>query len=123
MDNDLLRDVALNVPSGTYRLTLWATPYCDARGRTRLAYRLTAPGGDRVLFAGEDFAGSPMHADDSDMTVRALLTFLTLRPGDTDPNYFDGYTDEQRAFAAADAENLSLFASEELNYPLPDWED
>jgi hypothetical protein len=44
-----------------------------------------------VLFQGEDFAGSPLHTDDLDETVAALLSFLSLRPGDTDREYFDNY--------------------------------
>jgi len=47
------------------------------------------------LFEGADFAGSPMVADDSDACLATLLTFLTLRPGDTDRDYFDDYTPEQ----------------------------
>jgi hypothetical protein len=51
-----------------------------------------------IIFEGEDFAGSPMDADDSDETVAALLTFLTLRRGDTDAEYFESYTPEQLAW-------------------------
>jgi hypothetical protein len=61
-----------------------------------------------VLFEGTDFAGSPMHADDSDDTIRSLMTFLTLKPGDTDADYFEGYTDAQRDYCSAHAEALSM---------------
>ena len=37
-----------------------------------------------------------MTADDSDECLATLLVFLTLRPGDTDADYFDGYTERQR---------------------------
>jgi len=123
---DTLRDVALPCSSGTYRLTMHATPRTDRRGQTIIGYTLTSPTGV-VLFDGSDFAGSPMNADDSDETVRCLVGFLTMRPGDTDPEYFDNYTDEQRAFCDSDAEELSLFAIEaDSDYPaepLTDWTD
>ncbi len=59
-----------------------------------------------VLFEGEDFGNSPMHAIDSDATVGSLMGFLTLRPGDTDADYFDAYTPEQLAYCAHHAEAL-----------------
>ena len=105
---DTLRDVILD----GYRLTTWATPKTDWRGQTRIGYQFSSPDG-AVIFEGEDFSGSPMHADDSDETLRALLSFLTLRPGDTDREYFDSYTPEQMAFAQGPAEGLSLWAMDE----------
>lgn len=104
---DILRDV--NVEG--YRLTTYATTGRDSRGQTTIGYRFHGRDG-KVIFAGEDFHGSPMHADDSDATLRALLGFLTLRPGDTDREYFEGYTPEQMAFARGDAERLSMWSFE-----------
>ena len=72
-------------------LEVSATNRTDWRGQTVLGYELTDRDGETV-FEGEDFAGSPMQADDSDDTLRALLGFLTLRPGDTDSEYFEAYT-------------------------------
>ena len=40
-----------------------------------------------------------MHSIDSDQAVAALMGFLTLKPGDTDREYFDAYTPEQLAWA------------------------
>lgn len=100
-----------------FTLSTWATDRTDARGCTRIKYRLTERRGSEtgaagriVLFEGSDFCGSPMHADDSDATLGALLAFLTLRPGDTDEEYFANYTDAQRAFASEHAETLALEA-------------
>jgi hypothetical protein len=97
-------------------LTMWATNETGNRGQTRIAYCLTqvTPDARRDeplmlnLFEGQDFCGSPMHADDSDETVECLIGFLTLRPGDTDSEYFDKYTPEQAAFCDAYAEDLSV---------------
>lgn len=76
-----------------FRVDLWDTGTRDWRGQTRLAYRLRDRG--ETIFAGEDFCGSPMHADDSLDTIAALLGFLTLKPGDTDPEFFAEYTERQ----------------------------
>ena len=65
-----------------------------------------------ILFEGDDFRPSPLHAWDSDATIEALLGFLTLRPGDTDAEYFARYTPAQRAFCEQHAESLWLAASE-----------
>ena len=82
--------------------------------RTRIGYEFRDPSG-AVLFHGDDFGPSPMHADDSDATLRALLGFLTLRPGDTDREYFAHYTPRQRAFAESDECQLLQFVySEEV---------
>lgn len=73
--------------------------------------RQHTPGAKPVtIFQGEDFSGSPMNADDADETVAALLGFLTLRPGDTDADYFENYTPAQLDFCAQHAEALSLEA-------------
>lgn len=78
-------------------LHMYATPRTDWRGQTRIGYELRRHenGKAEVLFSGEDFAGSPMHADDSDSAVAALLSFLTFGEHDADSEYFDGYTARQ----------------------------
>jgi len=78
--------------SGRFKVEVFDTSRQDWRGQTRLAYRFTD--GGNVIFEGEDFAGSPLHADDSDETLGALLGFLSRRPGGTDREYFDSYTPE-----------------------------
>ena len=103
-----LRHVRLD--SG-HTLRTWDTGRTRGTGmmaRTRIGYELRDPSGV-VLFTGDDFGPSPMHADDSDATLRGLLGFLTLRPGDTDAEYFDDYNPAQLAFAASDACELLAF--------------
>lgn len=94
-----------------FTLTMRDAGTTDSRGVTTIAYKLTQrdPGSKRaqVIFEAADYHGSPMHADDSDDNVHGLMGFLTLRPGDTDADYFDGYTDAQRAYCSAHAEALS----------------
>lgn len=102
----IFRDVA----GERYTLRVWDTGRLDSRGCSFLSYELRTGFGSTsaVLFEGDDFAGSPMHADDADETMRALLGFLTLRPGDTDAEYFEAYTPDQLAWCEASAEALSM---------------
>lgn len=99
-----------------HTLRTWDTGRTTGRGmmgRTRIGYELRLPAGD-VLFRGDDFGPSPLHADDSDDALRALVGFLTLRPGDTDADYFADYSAEQRAFAeSSECEHLQWLYSEQ----------
>jgi len=94
----------------TFHLTTWDTHRRDNRGQTIIGYRLKM--NNKVLFEGEDFAGSPLHGDDSDETLKALMGFLTLRPGDTDDEYFERYTQEQLAYCEQHAEALNCAVSD-----------
>jgi hypothetical protein len=76
----------------------------DLYNRKCWRYQLTA--GTEVVFTGDDLT-TPMH-DGEDEAARAVLGFLTLRPGDTDADYFDGYTPAQEAWRDAHAEQLSM---------------
>jgi hypothetical protein len=91
---------------------MFDTGRTDSLGKARLAYRLTMRAGrtSTVLFEGEDFSCSPLHAIDADQTVGALLGFLTLRPGDTDQEYFANYTAAQLAYCDQYAEALDCEA-------------
>ena len=64
------------------------------------------------IFAGDDFGCSPMDSIDGDGCVAGLLGFLSLRPGDTDADYFDDYTEEQKAWCDARAEYLSMLQND-----------
>ena len=83
----------------------------DRMGKARLGYELRIrENGNKsiILFKGEDFACSPMHGVDSNETVKSLMGFLILRPGDTDQEYFDSYSVGQLAYCNKHAEALSL---------------
>lgn len=116
---DTLRSVRLEPYAAgrgpVFYLVTWDTGRADGRGQTIIGYRLQSRRSRLAprpvtLFEGEDFAGSPLHADDSDATLAALLSFLTLRPGDTDAEFFANYTAEQLAFCAEHAEALGYEA-------------
>ena len=90
----------------SFTLTPHDAGYDHGRRRDMLRYVLRQSGKRNPIFDGSDFGCSPMHAIDSDDTVAALMTFLTLRPGDTDAEYFDNYTSAQLEFADMHAESL-----------------
>lgn len=96
----------------SFELRMWDTHKRDAHGRTNIGYVLTIrahKGAKAVpLFIGDEFFCSPMHADDSDESVRGLMSFLTLKPGDTDAEFFEKYTPGQLAYCSAHAESLAL---------------
>jgi hypothetical protein len=81
-------------------------------GLERIGYQLTmreqynAIGG-RILFEGSDFRPSPLHSIDGNEAVKAILCFLTCRPGDTDREYFADYTPAQLDYCSSHAEALS----------------
>jgi hypothetical protein len=91
-------------------LITWETHKRAATGQHLLGYSFTEEGREEPLFSGEDFGCSPMVAIDSDDALRCLLGFLTLRPGDTDDEYFSEYTQDQMAFAKGPAEELQMWA-------------
>lgn len=107
---DLIRCLTHVFTDGPITLSLWDTGRTDDRGCSILGYELQHR--DWIVFNGEDFAGSPMHADDSDECVACLLRFLSLRPGDTDQDYFAGYSSEQLDWAIAHGEELAMLAED-----------
>lgn len=91
-----------------FTLTMYATDRFDGRNGYYIAYKLTATQHAKPIFEGDDYSPSPVHATDSDDSVRDLMGFLTLKPGDTDDEYFERYTPEQLAFAETHAESLDM---------------
>jgi len=93
----------------TFTLRTRDTGRTDRLGKSILEYAFTMRenGKTVTLFEGADFACSPMHAIDSDAACASLLGFLTLRPGDTDREYFEEYTAQQLDYCSKHAEALS----------------
>jgi len=122
-----LRHVRLHAPSGVYTLETWDGGPDSPFGRQYIGYRFSNPKGEPIFDTTLNSAPmgvSPLYAVDSDEALRALLGFLTLRPGDTDREYFDGYTPAQLAFAEGDAEYLQLYADEGTEkYPAEPFEE
>lgn len=98
------------------RIDLWDTGERPGDGHPQLAYRLCVAEGSRwvLVFAGEGFGASPAHDLDSDETMAAVVGYLSLRPGETEPSYFDHYTPRQLEFAEGRGDELALWAEELL---------
>lgn len=106
---ELLRTLRIN---GT-TLRLWDT-YMTRGNKSVLRYQFKV--GRKVIFDGGDFCASPMYAIDSLQTAYACLGFLTLKPGDTDSEYFENYTPDQ-------LEWCNSSKCEYLSYDVSMWEE
>jgi hypothetical protein len=94
-----------------FSLRVYHTGRFASRGTSLLAYRFRDKG--KLIFDGSEYSPSPMDSDDGMETVYGILSFLSLRPGDTDREYFDKYTPEQLAWCESGrAEYLSLIVNE-----------
>jgi len=87
-----------------FRLVLSDPHTKDERGAWYVGYALYECGNREPIFSGADYSG--WHCIDSDQAVEGIMGFLTLRPGDTDADYFANYTDRQREFCDRYAETL-----------------
>jgi len=94
-----------------FRVEVWDTHQDKEPNHWQLAYRFYDCG--KLIFEGTDF-GCPKHqAVDSDWAVTELLCWMSLRPGDTDSEYFDRYTEAQMEWCRADrCEWLSCYAND-----------
>jgi len=73
-------------------------------GKSRVAYVLTKEGESAPIFEGNDLE-CPYDPEGPEAAA-ALLGFLTLQEGDTDAEYFEGYTPRQWEFSENEAEEL-----------------
>lgn len=120
-DPRVLRNVHLG--DTEYRLMTWDTGGRSSTGQYKIGYAFWHPSGC-LLFSGEDYGVSPMHSLDSDESLRGLVGFLTLQPGDTDDEYFEVYTPEQLEWAENEAESLQEWGMEaDRDFEPPDFED
>lgn len=129
MTRQLLASVVFDpyIPGGgpTFGLALTDTGRIGEYGKHIFHYKLTMTDPERVsedcirppqtttLFEGEDYEAHLVkdHPDghhDLNSVIRGIMGFLTLRPGDTDEDYFKDYTPEQLHYCQEWAEALSL---------------
>ncbi|MEQ4720916.1 hypothetical protein [Nonomuraea sp. B19D2] len=98
----------------SHLLELWPHSRTDD-GRIRWLYRLSRH--NTTIFSATDISspvGVVLSADTLIKSATTVLSYLTLRPGDTDADYFDAYTPAQLAWRDCYAEELSLYALEDL---------
>lgn len=88
----------------------------EPRGTSRIALRvlLRADGRTRVIFPTGQlwYSPGPMHSDDGRESRRVATDMVGMRKGDTDAEYFAGYTEEQLDFADRFGEELTMLAEE-----------
>lgn len=84
------------------------------KGSDRLSYKFYY--NKQIISEGDDFRPSPMFGIDSLDAFVACLGFMTLKPGDTDKDYFKDHTKEHMNF-------LESHDCDELNLLINDFED
>lgn len=96
-------------PHANIKLAMWIDLDSPKHSHYHIGYRLRV--NDIVIFDGTDF-GVPRGQNPLGKESRlSLLTFLTMHRGDTDPEYFDNYTEEQLAWSETSlCEELSWWA-------------
>lgn len=96
-----------------FRLEIWDT-YTTSYGKPVLRYEFYH--NDQLVFTGADYSPGAAMTIDSDASVAGLLSFLSLKPGDTDSKYFQDYTPEQLTFCQQYGDLLSYYV-EMLEHP------
>lgn len=92
-----------------HRLHTWEVGTHCSTGQRHIGYAFYASGASEPLFAGDDYGCAPSDAIDSDACLCGILSFLCLKPGDTDSEYFEAYTHAQRDWTRCYAcETLSI---------------
>lgn len=106
-----------------FLVELFETGFTDYEryGHTYVAYRFYdvdyafETGNADPIFAGTDYGIPSGQTIDGDHAVRGILGFLSIRPGDTDAEFFDGYTERQLAWVDARAEELNLWGLDDTD--------
>jgi len=78
--------------------------------KTPIGYRFYHD--DQLIFEGHDIPVPDGQTLDGDQTVRGVLEYLALRPGDVEADYFRGYTPAQLAWRDQHAEHLAGLLAE-----------
>lgn len=115
-----MRTLRFGTAEGFFLLSVEDTGKRDEHGKHVVSYRFWKDVQVEPIFAGADYC---THSDaESDESVRGLLGFLTLKPGDTDSEYFEKYTPRQVEFTESGAiEELAMWSVEDGEpWPLED---
>jgi hypothetical protein len=92
----------------TFTLHLYDINATDSAGRYGVGFEFKM--GRTVLFSAltAEVCAYGHHSVDGDDAVKNVMGWITLKPGDTDSEFFANYTPEQLEFAAAHAETLDM---------------
>jgi hypothetical protein len=111
-DQRTLRNVTFSSGLTTvadHRLHIWETGKRCHTGQWEIGYAFYPAGASEPLFAGDDYGCAPSDAIDSDACLLGIISFLCLKPGDTDDEYFAEYTEAQLDWATSyAAETLAI---------------
>jgi hypothetical protein len=106
-DQSLMREWA----SSPYRLELYELNQPSRPdGATPIGYRFYHD--DQLVFEDYDIVVPAGQTLDGDQTLRGVLGFVALRPGDVEADYFTGYTPAQVAWRDQHAEDLAGLLAE-----------
>lgn len=95
----------------TFRVEIWDTFTRDYRGCSNLIARLYMyEGGKRTHVLDQRFAMGVFQTDDGDAAMQAAITGVAMKPGDTDSEFFEGYTEAQLDVVKEHGESLALVA-------------
>lgn len=106
-DDQLARRIRTRTAGGIVTVSIYDAGPVEA-GRHQIGY--VCERDHTEIFRGADIGIPAGRAVDSDYVVAAVTDFLSLQSGDTDPEFFDDYSEAQRDFAAACGEELALYA-------------
>lgn len=86
-------------------IKVWDSAGWDSAGRTKLEIEVRH--GGKVIFP-RGALNCALHDSSDGIAARELvLATVGMRPGDTDSEYFDSYTDEQKEWAMKHGEGIS----------------
>jgi hypothetical protein len=85
---------------------------------TRMIFRPTGKQSSVVFNKGDTWCGIPSHQSiDGDNAKECVTSLFTMKPGDTDDDYFAAYTPEQLEWVEANAEELGMLKEERYGEP------
>lgn len=118
-DSDFLFE--LRTLSSKSRITIQAFELTHKHTNNHLYFTVRVlENGEEVFAKGHLYAGVSIyagHAIDSDAAKELAMSLVAMKPGDTDKEYFTGYTAKQLAFAEQHGEWLSYIAAERYGEP------
>jgi hypothetical protein len=125
-DPSLLFTLHVRLSGGLAIIKAWEAPYSSQTysTHTKLDCELRwhpkgAPSGGETIFArGDTYCGIPGHHTlDGSAAKECVLSLFALKPGDTDSDYFEGYSNTQLEWVTAHGEELSMVAEDRYGAP------